>query len=72
MKPESGSLGSDAYQHIIDELNYVLPAHLGNSIMSFDELMDIECRNMEQFYQTIEQMYKTIPNLMRRYFHRIL
>ena len=58
--PESGGMGNDAYQHIIDELNYVLPAHLGTAIMSFKELMDTEYRNMAQFYQTIEQMYKNI------------
>ena len=60
MGPESGGMGNDAYQHIIDELNYVLPAHLGTAIMSFKELMDTEYRNMAQFYQTIEQMYKNI------------
>lgn len=60
VEPENGSLGNDAYQHIIDELNYVLPAHLGTAIMSFKELMDTECRNMAHFYQTIEQMYKNI------------
>lgn len=60
VEPENGNLGNDAYQHIIDELNYVLPAHLGTAIMSFKELIATECRNLSQFYQTIEQMYKKI------------
>ena len=60
VEPKSGDLGNDAYQHIIDELNYVLPAHLGTAIISFKELMDTECRNITQFYQIIEQMYKNI------------
>lgn len=62
VEPESGEVGNDAYKHIIDELNYVLPAHLGTAIMSFKDLMDTEHRNMAQFYQTIEQMYKNILN----------
>lgn len=59
-EPQNGNLGNDAYLHIIDELNYVLPAHLGTAIRSFKDLIASDCRNMEQFYQTIKQMYKNI------------
>lgn len=58
--PENGNLGNQAYQHIIDELNYVLPAHLGTAIISFKDLVTAERRNLAQFYPTIEQMYKNI------------
>jgi len=60
--PENGNLGNEAYQHIIDELNYVLPAHLGTAIMSFKDLVAVDRRNLAQFYPTIEQMYKNIQN----------
>lgn len=60
VEPENGNLGNDAYRHIIDELNYVLPSHLGTAIMSFKDLMESDSRNMAQYYQTIEQMYKNI------------
>jgi len=60
--PENGNLGNEAYQHIIDELNYVLPAHLGTAIMSFKDLVAADRRNLAQFYPTIEQMYKNIQN----------
>lgn len=58
--PENGNLGNEAYQHIIDELKYVLPAHLGTAIMSFKDLVAADRRNLAQFYPTIEQMYKNI------------
>lgn len=60
IKPENGSLGNKAYQHIMDELNYVLPAHLGTAIMSFKELLESNERNLTQFYPTFEQLYRTI------------
>ena len=60
VEPENGNLGNDAYQHIIDELNYVLPVHLGTAIMSFKDLIATDRRNLAQFYQTIEQIYKDI------------
>ena len=60
VKPANGDLGNDAYQHIIDELKYVLPAHLGTAIMSFKELLATNQRNLVQFYPTFEQLYKTI------------
>lgn len=60
IKPENGSLGNEAYQHIMDELNYVLPAHLGTAIMSFKELLASNERNLAQFYPTFEQLYRTI------------
>lgn len=60
IKPEDGSLGNDAYQHIMDELNYVLPAHLGTAIMSFKDLLATNEKNLAQFYPTFEQLYKTI------------
>ena len=60
IKPEDGSLGNDAYQHIMDELNYVLPAQLGTAIMSFKDLLATNEKNLAQFYPTFEQLYKTI------------
>lgn len=60
ISPENGELGNEAYQHVIDELKYVLPAHLGTAIMSFKELLEMNQRNLAQFYSTFEQLYKTI------------
>lgn len=60
IKPENGCLGNEAYQHVMDELQYVLPAHLGTAIMSFKELLASNERNLAQFYPTFEQLYKTI------------
>ena len=58
--PQNGDMGNEAYQHIIDELNYVLPAHLGTAIMSFKDLMAVDQRNLIQFYPMIEHIYKEI------------
>lgn len=58
--PRNDDLGNEAYQHIIDELNYVLPAHLGTAIMSFKDLIAVDQRNLEQFYPMIEQAHKDI------------
>ncbi len=58
--PQDGNLGNKAYQHIIDELNYVLPAHLGTAIMSFKDLVTMDQRNIEQFYSMIDHVYKEI------------
>lgn len=60
IKPENGNIGNEAYYHIMDELKYVLPAHLGTAIMSFKELLVSNERNLVQFYPTFEQLYKTI------------
>lgn len=58
--PQNGYMGNEAYQHIIDELNYVLPAHLGTAILSFKDLIAVDQRNLVQFYPMIEQAYKDI------------
>lgn len=58
--PENENQGNEAYQHIIDELNYVLPAHLGTAIISFKDLVAADQRSLAQFYPTIAQMYKNI------------
>ena len=60
IKPVNGNIGNDAYQHVIDELKYVLPANLGTAIMSFKELLTSTQKNLAQFYPTFEQLYKTI------------
>lgn len=58
--PQNDNIGNEAYQHIINELNYVLPAHLGTAIMSFKDLIALDHRNLEQFYPMIEHIYKEI------------
>ncbi len=60
VKPTNGDIGNEAYKHIIEELKYVLPAHLGTAIMNFKELLATNQRNLIQFYPTFEQLYKTI------------
>lgn len=57
---ENGKTGNDAYMHILEELKFVPPAHLGTAVFNYKELMKNDQRNITQFYPTIEQKYKEI------------
>lgn len=57
---EEGVAGNDTYMHILEELKYLPPAHIGTSIQNYKQLLENDRRNISQFYPTIEQKYKEI------------
>jgi len=57
---EEGKAGNNAYMHILDELKYLPPTHIGTAIQNFKQLLESDRRNSSQFYPTIEQKYKEI------------
>lgn len=57
---EDGKTGNSAYLHILEELRYVPPAHIGTAIQNFKQLLTVDRRNVSLFYPTIEQKYKEI------------
>lgn len=57
---EDGKTGNDAFTHIIQEIKFLPPAHLGTAIQNFKQLLAANRRNVSQFYPTIEQKYKEI------------
>lgn len=52
--------GNDAYEHLIAEINNLLPANLGTSIHTYKALIKNDKKNISQFYPTIDQKYKEI------------
>ena len=52
--------GNEAYQHIIDELNYLPPAHIGTSIQNYKNLLANDRRSVKNYYATVENQYKEI------------
>lgn len=61
--PKDGEPGNDVYQHIMDEIRFLPPAHIGTAVRNFKSLLSNDKRNMTQFYPTIEQKYKYIQRL---------
>ena len=57
---EDGRTGNDAYMHILEELAFLPPAHIGTEIRNFKQLMEAEKRGIAQFYPLAEQQYKEI------------
>lgn len=57
---EDGKTGNSVYRHILEELKYLPPAHIGTAIQNFKQLLETERRNISQFYPTIDQKYKEI------------
>jgi DNA sulfur modification protein DndD len=57
---DDGKTGNSAYLHILEELRFVPPAHIGTAIQNFKQLLSNDRRNMDLFYPTIEQKYKEI------------
>ena len=55
---EDGRTGNDAYMHILEELAFLPPAHIGTEIRNFKQLMEAEKRGIVQFYPLAEQQYK--------------
>ncbi len=62
--PENdGRPGNDVYQHIISEIRYLPPAHLGTAVYNFKAILANDRRSMSQFFPTIEQKYNEIQRL---------
>lgn len=57
--PETNT-GNDVYQHIIDELNYLPPAHIGTAIQNYKSLLANDRRSVKNFYAIVERQYKEI------------
>lgn len=57
---ENGETGNDAYMHILEEIKFLPPAHIGTDIHNFRQLLATDRRSMSQFYPIIEQKYKEI------------
>lgn len=57
---EDGKTGNSTYLHILEELRFVPPAHIGTAIQNFKQLLAADRRNTSLFYPTIEQKYKEI------------
>ena len=57
---EDGKTGNDAYMHILEELRFLPPAHIGTAIQNFKQLLAADKRSISQFFPTIEQKYKEI------------
>lgn len=60
---KNGVPGNDVYQHIISEIKYLPPAHLGTAVNNYKSLISSDRRNISQFFPTIEQKYKEIQRL---------
>ena len=63
ISPSVSDKGNEAYIHILNELKYLRPAHLGTEIQNYKQLVLSEKRSSEQFYPTIDQKYKEIQKL---------
>lgn len=57
---ENGETGNDAYNHIMQEMKYLPPAHIGTAIRNFKQLLETDRRSVSQFYPIAEQQYKEI------------
>ena len=57
---KNGGVGNDAYYHIMQEMKYLPPAHIGTAIRNFKQLLETDRRSVAQFYQISEQQYKEI------------
>ena len=54
IEEKDGIPGNDVYQHILSEIKYLPPTHLGTAVYNFKALLSNDRRNMTQFFPTIE------------------
>lgn len=52
--------GTDAYQHIVDELSFVPPESIGNTVRHYREKLRNFSKNADQTYANIEDRYREI------------
>lgn len=52
--------GNDAYKHLMDELAYVPPESIGNTVRHYREKLDSFSRPAERAYESLDQRYHEI------------
>lgn len=52
--------GNDAYKHLMDELNYVPPESIGNTVRHYRERLSSFSRNADQTYDSLTSRYQEI------------
>lgn len=57
---EDGKTGNSAYLHLLEELRFLPPAHIGTAVKNFKQLIATDRRNISLFFPTIEQKYREI------------
>ena len=61
-----GKTGNETYLHILDELKYLPPEHLGTAIRNYKNIIDSDEKSCSQFFPTINEKYKNILKLRKR------
>ena len=52
--------GNDAYKHLMEELNYVPPESIGNTVRHYREKLNSFSRNAEHTYESLTSRYQAI------------
>ena len=52
--------GNDAYQHLMEELNYVPPESIGNTVRHYRTSLNSFARNSSRTYESLHQRYQEI------------
>ena len=58
--------GNDAYKHLMDELSYVPPESVGNTVRHYREKLNSFAKPGERTFESIEQRYKEMLRTMQR------
>lgn len=58
--------GNEAYRHLMDELSYVPPESVGNTVRHYREKLNSFARPGERTFDSIEKRYKEILRTMQR------
>lgn len=52
--------GNEAYKHIMQELKYLPPEHIGTTIKNYKNLLETDKEKTKLFFKCLEQQYKEI------------
>lgn len=66
MVDEEGKTGNDAYMHILEELKFVPPEHIGSAVQHYKQLLESDKRGVAQFYMNSENLYKSFDACRKR------
>ncbi len=58
--------GNEAYQHLVEEMNYVPPESIGNTVRHYREKLASFSRPAERTYDSLEQRYREILRAKNR------
>ena len=58
--------GNDAYKHLMEELNYVPPESIGNTVRHYREKLSSFSKNADHIYETLTSHYQEIYRLKAR------